>query len=318
MRCLVTGVAGFIGSHLAQRLVSEGNHVVGIDSFTEAYDPALKEANVAELRTHRGFELIRGDLAEVDLDAVLEGVEAVFHLAAQAGVRSSWGKEFHLYLHRNVLATQRLLEACRERPLERLVYASSSSVYGDQPEYPSSEKATPSPLSPYGVTKLAAEHLCVLYWKNYRVPTVSLRYFTVYGPRQRPDMAFHRFLRALWSAAPLVVYGDGLQSRDFTYVSDIVDANLRAVGAGKPGEVYNVGGGSRATLREVLALLERITGRRPFVSWERPQRGDVMHTMADLTRARQELGYEPKVGLAEGLARQWEWITGWLERAGGS
>lgn len=317
MRCLVTGVAGFIGSHLAERLIADGHHVVGLDSFTEAYDEALKEANIAGIRSRVGFDLIRGDLAEVDLEAALEGVEAVFHLAAQAGVRSSWGGEFHLYLHRNVLVTQRLLEACRSKPIKKLVYASSSSVYGDQSQYPTPETATPRPVSPYGVTKLAAEHLCFLYWKNFSVPCVSLRYFTVYGPRQRPDMAFHRFMRAIWEGTPLVVYGDGTQSRDFTYVSDVVKANLMALEAGRPGEVYNVGGGSTSTLRDVLDILERITGRSPVMTWESPERGDVMHTRADLNKAREELGYGAEVGLEEGLALQWEWMKGWMGAGAG-
>lgn len=312
MRCLVTGVAGFIGSHTAQRLLEQGHEVVGVDCFTRTYDLSLKQANVRQLREHGRFWLIKGDLGEMDLHGVLEGVEVVFHMAAQAGVRSSWGQEFQLYLHHNVFSTQRLLEACREVMPRRLVYASSSSVYGDQPHYPSSENFLPRPVSPYGVTKLAAEHLCVLYWKTYGVPSVSLRYFTVYGPRQRPDMAFHRFLKAIWSKTALTIYGDGSQSRDFTYVSDIVDANLRAAEAGQPGKVYNIGGGARATLREVLGILEEVTGNAPIVSWEKPELGDVRHTMADLTLAREELGYNPRVGLREGLARQWDWMCRWL------
>lgn len=314
MRCLVTGAAGFIGSHTARTLLEQGHEVVGVDCFTRTYDLALKQANVAQLKEHDKFHLVRGDLAEMDLNGPLEGVEVVFHMAAQAGVRSSWGKEFELYLHHNVLSTQRLLEACRKTRPRRLVYASSSSVYGDQSNYPSSEEALPRPISPYGVTKLAAEHLCVLYWKSYEVPSVSLRYFTVYGPGQRPDMAFHRFLKAIWNKTALTIYGDGSQSRDFTYVSDIVDANLRAVEAGQPGKVYNIGGGARATLREVLGVLEEVTGEAPLVSWESPEMGDVRHTMADLTLAKQELGYQPRVGLREGLARQWAWMCRWLGR----
>lgn len=317
MRCLVTGVAGFIGSHMAQRLLEQGHEVIGVDCFTRAYDLAFKQANVGELKKYKGFQLVRGDLAQMQLLQLLEGVEVVFHMAAQAGVRSSWGEEFQLYLNHNVLSTQRLLEACREMRIWRLVYASSSSVYGDQSAYPSSEEVVPRPVSPYGVTKLAAEHLCVLYWKSYKVPSVSLRYFTVYGPRQRPDMAFHRFLKAIGSKTPLTIYGDGNQSRDFTYVSDIVDANLRAAEAGQPGKVYNIGGGARATLREVLAILEEVTGTVPLVSWEKPEPGDVRHTMADLTLARQELGYQPKVALREGLARQWAWMCEWLQKDSG-
>jgi UDP-glucose 4-epimerase len=313
MKCLVTGAAGFIGSHLAEGLLDRGHQVVGVDSFTEAYDPGLKEANTRSLRVRNGFRMVRGDLVEVDLEELLEGVDVVFHLAAQAGVRSSWGGEFYLYLHRNVLATQRLLEACKNRALHRFVYASSSSVYGDQFSYPTSEEVLPSPMSPYGVTKLAAEHLCRLYWKNHQVPCVSLRYFTVYGPRQRPDMAFHRFMRAAWTGEPLVLFGDGRQSRDFTYVADVVRANMRAAERGEAGKVYNIGGGSRATVLEVLEVLEKVTGRRAPVRWEPAQRGDVRHTWADLTRASRDLEYEPEVSLPEGLRMEWEWVIELLE-----
>jgi UDP-glucose 4-epimerase len=310
MKCLVTGAAGFIGSHLAERLVQEGFEVVGVDAFTDAYDPAVKEQNVRQLLQSPQFRLIRGDLLALDLDQLLEGVEVVYHQAAQAGVRSSWGGEFHHYVARNVAATQRLLEACKDRSLRKFVYASSSSVYGESEVYPTPEEALPRPVSPYGVTKLAAEHLCVLYWKNYEIPTVSLRYFTVYGPRQRPDMAFHRFIVAIHRGEPISLYGDGEQSRDFTYISDVVEANLLAAEKGRPGEVYNIGGGARATLKEVLGLLEEITGERPQVQRREVQRGDVRHTRAELSKSRAELGYAPKVPLIEGLKRQVEWILG--------
>jgi UDP-glucose 4-epimerase len=316
MKCLVTGAAGFIGSHLCERLLEEGHEVVGIDAFTDAYEPSLKESNVQGL-LHRGaFQMVRGDLTEMDLQEVLDGVELVFHQAAQAGVRTSWGGEFHLYLHRNVLVTQRLLEACKGRPLHRFVFASSSSVYGDSDRYPTPEDALPHPLSPYGVTKLAAEHLCLLYWKSHGIPVVSLRYFTVYGPRQRPDMAFHQFLRALWSGHALVLYGDGTQSRDFTYVSDIVEANVRAAELAPAGAVYNIGGGAKATVLDVLEILEGVTGRRPRVRWEGIQRGDVKHTLADLSRARREMGYAPRVTLREGLAKESEWMAHHLDVLG--
>lgn len=309
MKCMVTGVAGFIGSHLAERLLQEGFEVVGVDAFTDAYDPAFKEENIQQLVQSPQFRLIRGDLLGLDLDRLLEGVEVVFHQAAQAGVRSSWGGEFHHYVARNVTATQRLLEACKDRLLRKFVYASSSSVYGETELYPTPEEALPRPVSPYGVTKLAAEHLCVLYWKNYGVPTVSLRYFTVYGPRQRPDMAFHRFIAALHRGDPIPLYGDGEQSRDFTYISDVVEANLLAVRRGHSGEVYNIGGGARATLREVLGLLEEITGEHLQIQYREVQRGDVRHTRAELSKSREELGYAPKVPLVEGLRMQVEWIV---------
>ena len=314
MRCFITGVAGFIGSHLAERLLAEGHEVVGMDSLTEAYDVSLKEENLDQLRSFGSFQFLRGDLVQEDLEKVLEGVDVVYHLAAQAGVRSSWGEEFELYIKRNILATQRLLESCRNKPLERFVFASSSSVYGEQKIYPTPEGSLPRPLSPYGVSKLAAEHLCSLYWRNFGIPCVSLRYFTVYGPRQRPDMAFHRFMKALWRGAPIVIFGDGTQSRDFTYVSDIVDATLKAATLGTPGAIYNVGGGSNATLKEVLRLLEEITGLSPRIVWKKREKGDVMHTMADLTLSRKDLHYEPKVDLREGLERQWQWMCHWLEK----
>jgi len=232
MRCLVTGVAGFIGSHLAERLLADGHEVVGVDSFTDYYPRAFKEANLQGLRDAPGFELLTSDLTILPLDAVLDGVDWIFHQAAQAGVRASWGQQFDIYTSCNITATQRLLEAAvHARNLKRFVYASSSSVYGDAETLPVTVQALTRPVSPYGVSKLAAEHLCTLYWKSYRVPTVSLRYFTVYGPRQRPDMAFHKFGRALLTNAPMDIYGDAGQTRDFTYVSDIVEANIRAAQA---------------------------------------------------------------------------------------
>jgi UDP-glucose 4-epimerase len=313
MKCLVTGVAGFIGSHLSEQLLADGHEVIGIDAFTDAYDVSAKRANINGLRTVRGFQIIHGDLVHLDLEGILENVDVVFHQAAQAGVRTSWGKEFNLYLERNVLATQRLLEACKEKPPNRFIYASSSSVYGDSLVYPTTEQTMPCPLSPYGVTKLAAEHLCNLYFKNYGIPVVSLRYFTVYGPRQRPDMAFHRFLKAILMNEPLVLFGDGRQSRDFTFVSDIVDANLQAVTEAPAGGVYNIGGGAQASLREVIEILKGVTGRSPQVRWAGGQKGDVKRTWADLHRARVDLGYKPKVQLRDGIAREYDWLRGVLE-----
>ncbi len=309
MKCLVTGAAGFIGSHLAERLLGEGHRVVGVDALTDAYPVSLKEANLERVHMVGDFHLIRGDLVDLNLEEVMDGVDLVFHLAAQAGVRSSWGRDFQLYVRRNVLATQRLLEACRDRPLRRFVYASSSSVYGEQDVYPTSEEALPRPLSPYGVTKLAAEHLCLLYWKNYKVPTVSLRFFTVYGPRQRPDMAFYRFLESSFRGQPITLYGDGHQSRDFTYVADIVEANLKAAQAGREGSVYNIGGGTRATLLEALDIVAEVTGCRPGVVFQDAQKGDAKHTWADLSRAKDELEYQPKVGLREGIAKEFQWMV---------
>ena len=253
-RCLVTGVAGFIGSHLAERLVDAGIDVLGVDCFTDYYPRPIKERNLAELRDHRRFRLVEARLQDLELPPILDGAGQVFHLAAQAGVRSSWGRDFERYTEHNVLATQRLLEAALAARTPRVVYASSSSVYGDAPTLPLREDAVCRPLSPYGVTKLAAEHLALLYERNYGLATVSLRFFTVYGPRQRPDMAFHRFLRAARDGRPLTVFGDGLQTRDFTYIDDIVCA-IRAAGlSGRAGSVYNVGGGMRVALRDLSLI----------------------------------------------------------------
>jgi nucleoside-diphosphate-sugar epimerase len=308
MRCLVTGVAGFVGSTLAERLVALGHDVLGVDCFTDYYPRANKEANLAGLRSGPRFAFEELNLATADLAPIVRGADAIFHQAAQAGVRASWGKTFETYTSCNVLATQRLLEAAREEgTVERFVYASSSSVYGDTTDLPMRETSRPRPFSPYGVTKLAAEHLAELYRENFGVPTVSLRYFTVYGPRQRPDMGFHRFIARLLRGEALPVYGDGEQTRDFTFIDDIVEANLQALNEGAAG-VYNIGGGSRVTLNDVLVLLVELTGRQMQIARGDKQPGDVRHTSADTTRAQNELGYQPKIGLREGLARQVEWM----------
>ena len=242
MKALVTGAAGFIGSTLAERLVADGVDVVGVDSFTDYYPRPMKERNLAGLLAGRGFRFVESRIQDVDLAALLADRTHVFHLAAQAGVRKSWGRDFAIYTENNIEATQVLLEAATKAPgLERFVYASSSSVYGDNTPMPFREDAMTQPVSPYGVSKLAAEQLCYLYYANFRVPTVSLRYFTVYGPRQRPDMGFHRFLRATILGEPITVYGDGEQTRDFTFVRDIVAANIAAAVKGVPGRVYNIG-----------------------------------------------------------------------------
>jgi nucleoside-diphosphate-sugar epimerase len=310
---LLTGVAGFIGSHLAERLVAEGHAVRGIDCFTDFYARAEKEANLAALRREPRFELTEVDLCEADLVPLLRGVDAVFHEAAQAGVRRSWGTEFLVYARNNVVATQQLLEACREARPGRVVYASSSSIYGDSDDIPLRETSLPRPISPYGVTKLAGEHLCRLYTVNHGIPTVLLRYFTVYGPRQRPDMAFHRFILAMIEGRSIEIYGDGEQTRDFTFVSDAVDANLRAMAGGTPGEAYNIGGGSRTSVRTVIDLIEEIGGKKIRREHREVQKGDVKHTLADTTRAERELGYVCRVGLKEGLTKEYLWLKERLE-----
>jgi UDP-glucose 4-epimerase len=308
MKALVTGGAGFIGSHLCERLLAQGATVVALDCFTDYYPRAIKERNLTGLRGAPGFSFVEGAIADVNLAELLEDVTHVFHLAAQAGVRKSWGRDFATYTTLNVDATQRLLEACVDRRLDRLVYASSSSVYGDDVALPMREEALPQPVSPYGVTKLAAEHLCHLYFVNHKVPTVSLRYFTVYGPRQRPDMGFNRFFTAVLDDRPVTQYGDGLQTRDFTFVADAVAATAAAAVRGTPGRVYNIGGGSRVTLREVFEMIARVSGRPVRIEYQPAQKGDMRDTYAETTRAARDLGFAPSVTLEDGLHEMYRWM----------
>lgn len=316
MRCLVTGVAGFVGSHLAERLIADGHDVIGVDAFLDYYPRVLKLANLQTLATSEHFRFIEGDLNDLPLDALLEGNDWVFHQAAQAGVRASWGSSFGVYIRANIEATQRLLEAMVRAPhVQRFVYASSSSVYGDAPTLPVTEETLTRPVSPYGVTKLAAEHLCSLYWRNYRVPTVSLRYFTVYGPRQRPDMAFHRFCKALAFGEPLPVFGDATQTRDFTYVDDIVEANIRAAEAsGVEGQVFNIAGGSRVALADVIATLEEVSSHPAIIEYQQTARGDVRDTFADTSHAQERLGYSPHISLRDGLAAEYAFVSALYEQ----
>jgi len=308
MKALVTGGAGFIGSHLSERLLGQGADVVAIDCFTDYYPRAIKERNLSSLRGRDRYRFIESSIAEADLPAILDGVTHVFHLAAQAGVRKSWGRDFQIYTQLNVDATQTLLEACVGRPIERLVYASSSSVYGDDVSLPMKEDALPQPVSPYGVTKLAAEHLCQLYYVNHGVRTVSLRYFTVYGPRQRPDMGFNRFFSAVLDGRPVLQYGDGLQTRDFTFVADAVTATAAAAVQGTPGRVYNIGGGSRVSLLEVFDLIGRVSGRPVTIDHQPAQKGDMRDTYADTSRAHADLGFAPAITLEDGLREMFVWM----------
>ena len=307
--CLVTGAAGFIGSRLAEVLILQGYRVIGVDSFVDFYPREAKESNLAGLRKESQFQLMETDLRTANLDHLLTDVDYVFHLAAQAGVRTSWGEGFTSYVENNVLGTQRLLEAAKQNHVKRVIYASSSSVYGNAAVQPAREDSPTLPISPYGVTKLAAEHLCRLYTTEHGLPTISLRYFTVYGPRQRPDMAFHKFIRAILTDQPINIYGDGEQSRDFTYVGDIVTANLAAMHRGRDGACYNLGGGTHVTVNEVLRLLEKITGKTARVNYQARQYGDAMHTAADTTAARNELGFTPRFTLEDGLHKEVEWLS---------
>jgi len=308
MRCLVTGAAGFIGSHLVERLLAEGHAVVGIDGFVENYDRGLKESHLALYAGHPHFTSVDGLIERLDLLPLLDGVDRVFHLAALPGVRSSWGDSFEDYSSHNVYATQRLLEAALRAGVDRFVYASSSSVYGDAAELPMSEDAREKPHSPYGVTKLAAEHLARLYHRNYGLATVSLRLFTVYGPRQRPDMATQRFLTAARDRTPIMLFGDGEQTRDFTFVADTVEGMVRAAELGREGAVYNIGGGSTVTVNQLIESIEEVCGRRLEVDRQGAQRGDVRDTCADMTRAQADLDFAPATPLREGLERQWRHV----------
>lgn len=307
-RYLVTGAAGFIGSHLSQRLLDDGHYVIGVDCFTDYYAREIKERNLQDFLDVQNFDFVESDLLDIDLVKLLDKVDYVFHEAAQAGVRTSWGADFEVYVRSNVLATQKLLEAAKDTGIRKLIYASSSSVYGDAESYPTTEDMTPRPVSPYGVTKLAGEHLCMLYWKNFQVATIALRYFTVYGPRQRPDMAFNKFIRKIFAGEPITVYGDGEQTRDFTFVDDAVEANILAAEADVAGEVLNIGGGSRITVNGVVAMLEELIDSRANVEYIAKQSGDVRHTAADIIKAGELFGYEPNIGLREGLKSQVEWM----------
>jgi len=308
LKVVVTGAAGFIGSHLCERLLDDGHDVLAIDRFSDYYSTERKKRNIELARASDSFTFANLDLADAGLEPVVEGASFIFHLAAQPGVRASWGGSFEVYVRDNIVATQRLLEAVKGRDIERFVYASSSSIYGDPESLPTNELDLPRPKSPYGVSKLAAEHLCALYHRNYGVPTVSLRYFTVFGPRQRPDMAFHRMIAAALSGEKFTLYGSGTQTRDFTFVDDAVDATVAAAKQGVEGRAYNIGGGNRASVLDAIQMIEELLGRRVELERGGEQKGDVLHTLADIALAREELGYNPRVKLKEGLSRQVEWF----------
>jgi len=314
-KVVVTGAAGFIGSHLCERLLDRGDDVVGVDSFTDYYPRFMKERNLEGLRGRRGFRFLEQDLNAADLPALLAGRSIVYHLAAQAGVRASWGAEFDVYTALNIQATQKLLEALKDRPDIRLVFASSSSVYGLRQPLPTPEDVILAPNSPYGATKATCEHLCELYRENWGVDYAALRYFTVYGPRQRPDMGFHKFIRAILEDRPLDVYGDGSQSRDCTYVADIVEATIQVGDTRTKSQVFNVGGGSRKGLTDILDLMQEILGKRARIRNVAKERGDVPHTHADISRSVAEFGYNPRTSVEEGLRAEALWLQEFLEHA---
>jgi nucleoside-diphosphate-sugar epimerase len=306
MKCLVTGAAGFIGSFLCEALLRAGHEVRGVDAFIPYYPRALKEHNLVACREQDRFHFQEIDLRQDALESCVADVEVIYHLAAMPGLAQSW-VNFQGYWTCNVLATQRLLEAVHHSApqLRRLIYASTSSVYG---RFSSGDESLPTkPISPYGVTKLAGEHLCRAYAEAYRLPIIVLRYFSVYGPRQRPDMGYCRFINALLRDEPLVVYGDGQQVRGNTFVTDCVSATLAAAENARPGETFNVGGGETATVWEIIRILEKLAGRSARIGREPARPGDQRHTLADTTKLREDLGWEPQTKLAEGLKRQWEW-----------
>lgn len=316
MRALVTGCAGFIGSHLTESLLADGDSVLGVDCFNDNYQrpPKLQNLN-HQAKDWDAFEFVPIDLSLGDLDDLVADADVIFHLAAEPGVRASWGSRFERYVRNNVVATQHLLEALRPFPEKRFVYASSSSIYGDAERFPTPESVAPRPLSPYGMTKLSGEHLCSLYTSNHGLHTVSLRFFTVYGPRQRPDMAFHIFCRAAIEEKPLTVFGDGRQTRDFTYVEDII-AGVRSASVAdiEPGNAYNLGGGSQTSVRETLELISDLAGRELDVTYAAKEHGDVRDTSADTTLAREQLGFKPATALADGLEAEFEWVREMLAK----
>lgn len=303
-RVLVTGCAGFIGSHLTEMLLEQGTSVLGVDSFTNYYAREVKKENMHDFRDHPGFELRRIDLSRDPLDGLLNGVESVYHLAAQPGVRGSFGQGFARYDRHNINATQRLLDAAVDQPLRSFVYASSSSVYGNDPPFPTTEDSTRHPVSPYGMTKLACEELAGVYFRTHGIPVVGLRFFTVYGPRQRPDMAFARFIWQGLLKHPITIFGDGRQERDFTYVEDICRATIAAGVKGRLGSVYNLGGGHPVELRAVIDLLGELFERELETLSLPAVPGDVRKTGADTSRAEKELGFKASVDLEQGLNNQ--------------
>jgi UDP-glucuronate 4-epimerase len=318
MQVLVTGCAGFIGSHLTESLLDDGHHVVGADCFNDNYGRPQKLRNIEHAREWREFDFVPLDLSRGDLDDLVADCEVVYHLAAEPGVRASWGGRFDAYLRNNVLATQHLLEAAKSAPGRRFVYASSSSIYGQAEAFPTAEDVIPRPFSPYGTTKLAGEHLCQLYHGNYGVAVVMLRYFSVYGPRQRPDMAFNRFCHAALEGEPITVYGDGTQTRDFTYVADVVTATRAAGEApGVVGGVYNIGGGAQKSLGDALELIAEMAGRELELRYEPRQEGDVRDTAAEISRARRDLAFAPEISFDDGLREEFEWTRSTLVRTSG-
>ncbi len=308
MKCLITGVAGFIGSSLADNLLGQGNQVLGIDCLTDYYSPQIKKNNIEPLLQNKKFVFKAANILSTDLSEYLQEIDIIYHLASQPGVRGSWGKNFSIYVENNIRATQILLEACIDLPIKKFIYASSSSVYGEVTLLPVKEDIPLRPISPYGVTKLAGENLALLYYKAWGIPVVSLRYFTVFGPKQRPDMAFSCFLKAALNDEPIQIFGTGNQTRDFTYIQDATMGTMLAAEGGRPGQMYNIGGGKRIRLNEVLNIIEKVIGKRLKIERIDAQKGDVQHTFADISKAQRDFNYKPKFPLPKGIEKQYTWI----------
>jgi nucleoside-diphosphate-sugar epimerase len=306
---IVTGVAGFIGSHLAEKLLQDNIQVIGIDCFTDYYSKEIKKDNLKGFENNENFKFIEEDLMKIDLIPIIKECEFLFHEAGQPGVRASWGSQFDTYVKDNILVTQKILESAKKvKTLEKIVMASSSSIYGEQEGMMVENKTIPSPISPYGVTKLASENLGLTYASNHDLPVTSLRYFTVYGPRQRPDMAFSKFIKANLNEEDISIYGDGNQIRDFTYVSDIVEANMSCMNSEIHANVLNIGGGKTHSIMDVLNIIENITDKNNKLIFLTKQKGDVFRTEADIKMASKIIGYKPKISLKEGLMKQIELI----------
>lgn len=303
-KVLVTGAAGFIGSHLCEALLAKGIEVVGVDCFTDYYPRAIKERNLSSFKDDPKFKFINGDLLKIDINYLLDGVDTVFHLAAQPGVRYSW-ENFQVYLENNIHATQKLLEACKEKK-PQFVFASSSSVYGNAP-LPITENVSTMPISPYGLTKVSGENLCKLYAYEFKIPTIVLRYFTAYGPRQRPDMAIYKFFNSIIEGKEVEIYGNGSQTRDMTYVSDIVNATLLAGEFETEYLVFNIASGTRTPINDVIKIIEKLTGKKAKINYKPPAKGDMKDTWAEIGKSKAYLNYEPKVSLEEGLGKYLEW-----------
>jgi len=305
---LVTGAGGFIGFWITKSLLERGFKVRGVDCFLPNYPKIFKIQNIKELQQNRSFDFREGDLNLLDLMNLLEGIDIVIHLAALPGVRTSWGEKFEEYLIHNVLATQKLLEACKKTDIKLFIYASSSSIYGDNPNIPLKESYLPMPKSPYGVTKLAGENLSMVYYRNYGLPCVCLRLFTVYGPKQRPDMAFHRFFKAIKMEEEITVFGDGNQKRDFTYIEDVTEVLMRIIELKPEGKILNLGGGHTISINEVLEIIGDITKKKFKVKYAKEQKGDVHATLADTTELSSITGFVPSTDIVDGLKEEWEWI----------